>query len=40
MAEQYLRDLLNKGTIDPVNDILKHFENQTQKMWQLIAISK
>ena len=36
MAEQYLRDQLNKATVDAMDDILKQFGNKLKKMWQLI----
>ena len=39
-AKQYLRDQLSKNTTNTVDEILKHFEKQTEELWQLIAISK
>ena len=31
MAEQYLQDQLKQGTVDPTDDIIKHFGKQTQE---------
>ena len=31
IAEQYLRDQINKNTADPVNDILKNYEKLAQE---------